>query len=268
MRKYCLLHSAPAKNYLKNILASLRRDQFTTRNLHDFIIYYLCKCGAKSEIVLDNKICLDEIDNQLLPWIDDLNEESIFTRKANLKPLLKVKQELKSVYEIIKDNTSKRYDCLQLFKFFKICSIYLKIDKIMVKFLNLKIDGLDFNSNDNYVLNVKLELSRACLGQLIGRSGRNLTDIQTLYNCRIKIEPCGLNKLNAKVWADSYVDFFKIKNLLRDKCLSIIDSNKEFEERRNKWKSIDEIINEELESDELFDIKGLNTMTFSRKYRK
>jgi hypothetical protein len=198
---------------LQDVLATLRNDGFTTRDLHEFIIKNLCKCEC--EFPTTNQI----IEKKYLEWIINLSDKI----KPKIKILKKIKQDLLDIYEKIKENESKHIDFMIFLKFLRICAIETDTSSALNTFLNTNIQNLGFNIHDAYTMILTLPIPEDSIGRVVGRRGANLRKIESEYRCQIKIiKHDDINRfIDAKVWADSFEHFDKIKTRLFLKLLNL-----------------------------------------------
>ena len=205
--KICFFHSGLTQRRLKDVLAVLRSEGFTTRNQHDFIIFHICKCnkGEENETIILNDNYLD--------WLSNLCKQD---ENPKLSILTKVKQPLLILYEEIKEIESKRNDFLNLLRFLQICATDSSFNDVMKQFLNFNFDTISFNSiNSSYTVTFTLPIFSDSVNKLVGWRAANLKAIEKAFKCNLRIHKNTENKhVQVELWSRNCKNFHLVKDSL------------------------------------------------------
>ena len=142
---------------------------------------------------------------------------------------------------------------------------YININRIKESLLKklpelaLTQPTLEFKFGKNYS-------NEKSIGNLIGRNGSRINQMEKVCNCRIKLIKNDAGQYTGRIWAATKDNAHKIKSMLLNKIRIL-------EEEQNEYlimisKSEQEHIEDDWEIDDLLDVKYCNSRSFAKKYHK
>ena len=202
--KICFFHSGHTQRRLKDALAVLRSDGFTSRDQHDFIINYLCKCNKdESFSMLKSNSASDS--GKYLEYLINLKSDE----NDKTKILFKIKQLLIEIYEEVKLIESKQKDFLDLIKFLQLCACHNDLNDVVCNFFS----NISFNSSDStYTFKFPFPLSWLDYHKYFWPLYFVLR-IQSNFKCRIRVMN-GPESTVASITSYKIINFDKVKDAL------------------------------------------------------
>lgn len=197
--KICFFHSGPTQRRLKDALAHLRSEGFTTRDQHDFIINYICKCNKQ-----DSNLNSQSNDENFLDYLINLNNED---QNDKAKILFKIKNLLLEIYEVVKDVETKRIDFLVLVKYLQISTLYSDFSTILKNFIGCQVN---FNLKISYSITFNLPISSRDYHTFFW-SMAGIRFFESIFKCRIRAENNNTDCSIVTISSKKLIDFKAIK---------------------------------------------------------
>ena len=208
--KICFFHTGFTQRRLKDALAHLRSEGFTTRDQHDFIINYICKCNKEDSN--SSHCCQSNNDDngKYLDYLINLNNDNQQNDKTKI--LLKIRNLLLEIYEVVEDVETKRRDFLVLVKYLQISTLFNDFSTILNNFMDVEIN---FDSQNGYSRVFDLPMSSQDYHAFSGVLA-NIRYIESTFKCHIRAKN-DQTHTQVTISSNRLVDFKKIKDSILEK---------------------------------------------------